>query len=220
MLISKFLPMVGAAALLAAGLLASAPAQAVVFPLDVQFCTGGCTVPAGTVTVLQAGTSVTIDAVLNDSNMFVRTGALSEFFDFNGAGVSVGDITINTPTGAGIPTFTFNTPSVPNANVGTFDFSLTCTLGTTNCQNGAAGSIGQHIMLTIANATVADVTGKNAAGFVFAGDILSGNGNTGVIGAVPAPAIGHGLLVLLAVGGVLFGGKLLENLKKRNLQAA
>jgi hypothetical protein len=32
---------------------------------------------------------------------------------------------------------------------------------------------------------------------------------------VPAPLIGHGLLVLLAVGGVLFGGKLFESLKMR-----
>jgi hypothetical protein len=32
---------------------------------------------------------------------------------------------------------------------------------------------------------------------------------------VPSPLIGHGLLVLLAVGGVLFGGKLLENSKKQ-----
>jgi hypothetical protein len=31
----------------------------------------------------------------------------------------------------------------------------------------------------------------------------------------PAPLIGHGLFVLLAVGGVLFGGKFLESLKKR-----
>jgi hypothetical protein len=37
---------------------------------------------------------------------------------------------------------------------------------------------------------------------------------------VPAPLIGHGLLVLLAVGGVLFGGKFLEGLKKRHLHAA
>jgi hypothetical protein len=37
---------------------------------------------------------------------------------------------------------------------------------------------------------------------------------------VPAPLIGHGLFVLLAVGGVLSGGKLLENLKKRHLHAA
>jgi hypothetical protein len=37
---------------------------------------------------------------------------------------------------------------------------------------------------------------------------------------VPAPVIGHGLFVLLAVGGVLFGGKLLERLKKHHLHAA
>jgi hypothetical protein len=37
--------------------------------------------------------------------------------------------------------------------------------------------------------------------------------------AVPSPVIGHGLLVLLAVGGVLFGGKLLESFKKHRLQA-
>jgi hypothetical protein len=32
--------------------------------------------------------------------------------------------------------------------------------------------------------------------------------------------IGHGLLALLAIGGVLFGDRLVENLKKRHLQAA
>jgi hypothetical protein len=37
---------------------------------------------------------------------------------------------------------------------------------------------------------------------------------------VPAPLIGHGLLVLLAVGGVLFGGKLSESLKTRHSHAA
>jgi hypothetical protein len=38
--------------------------------------------------------------------------------------------------------------------------------------------------------------------------------------SVPSPLIGHGLLALLAVGGVLFGGKLVEILKKHRLQAA
>jgi hypothetical protein len=37
---------------------------------------------------------------------------------------------------------------------------------------------------------------------------------------IPAPLIGHGLLVLLAVGGVLFGGKLVEKVKARDLRAA
>jgi hypothetical protein len=45
--------------------------------------------------------------------------------------------------------------------------------------------------------------------------------NSLVVGElVPAPAIGHGLLVLLAVGGVLFGGKLVESLKRGHLRAA
>jgi hypothetical protein len=38
--------------------------------------------------------------------------------------------------------------------------------------------------------------------------------------AVPAPLIGHGLLALLAIGGVFFGGNLVENFKKRSSQAA
>jgi hypothetical protein len=38
--------------------------------------------------------------------------------------------------------------------------------------------------------------------------------------AVPAPLIGHGLLVLLAVSGVLFGRRCLEKIKARNLRAA
>jgi hypothetical protein len=33
--------------------------------------------------------------------------------------------------------------------------------------------------------------------------------------AVPAPLIGHGLVVMLAVGGVLFGGRLIERSKAR-----
>src|SRR5215471_16600793 len=35
---------------------------------------------------------------------------------------------------------------------------------------------------------------------------------------VPAPIIGHGLLALLAIGGVLFSGKLWESLKRQRLQ--
>jgi hypothetical protein len=51
---------------------------------------------------------------------------------------------------------------------------------------------------------------------------LSDNGdstvwtNDGGVNAVPAPSIGHGLAILLAVGGVLFGAKLLENLNRRH----
>jgi hypothetical protein len=37
---------------------------------------------------------------------------------------------------------------------------------------------------------------------------------------IPAPLIGHGFLTVLAIGGVLFGGKLLESLKKQRLHTA
>jgi hypothetical protein len=40
-----------------------------------------------------------------------------------------------------------------------------------------------------------------------------------IIGAVPAPLIGRGLPVLLAVGGALFGAKLLERRKTRRLES-
>lgn len=38
--------------------------------------------------------------------------------------------------------------------------------------------------------------------------------------SVPAPSIGHGLLVLLAVGGMLFGGEALQSRKKGQVVAA
>jgi hypothetical protein len=47
-------------------------------------------------------------------------------------------------------------------------------------------------------------------------NVASGAG----LAPVPAPLIGHGLFVLLAVGGVVFGGKLLEDRKKHRFRAA
>lgn len=52
------------------------------------------------------------------------------------------------------------------------------------------------------------------------GCIAGTSTNTRPTCAVRAPPIGHGLPVLLAVGGILFGAKLLESLKRRHLHAA
>jgi len=51
---------------------------------------------------------------------------------------------------------------------------------------------------------------------LFAADVLSANGATGVIdfGVVPAPVIGHGLPILLAFGGLLVGARLWDRSKK------
>jgi len=48
----------------------------------------------------------------------------------------------------------------------------------------------------------------------------TGNNSLVVGELVPAPVIGHGLFVLLAVGGVLFGGRLFESMKKGHLREA
>jgi hypothetical protein len=66
----------------------------------------------------------------------------------------------------------------------------------------------------LADVTVTQTVATNLRIDVFGdqnGLIIGNAANSGAVGivGVPAPLIGHGLLVLLAVGGVLFGGKLL-----------
>jgi hypothetical protein len=58
-------------------------------------------------------------------------------------------------------------------------------------------------------------------GRVFGGDSVdSGVTNSTIVAPVPAPSIGRGLPVLLAVGGILFGAELLKRGKKRSSVAA
>src|SRR5436190_5018083 len=98
MLKSKFLPIVaGAAALLVTGLLVAAPAQALVFDLTSDHCTGGCgTPPFGTVTLTQNGTTVDVNVTLAAGYFFVKTGSADLMnFKFNAIGIVLGDITVD-----------------------------------------------------------------------------------------------------------------------------
>jgi hypothetical protein len=62
------------------------------------------------------------------------------------------------------------------------------------------------------------VVETNATDFAPSSVNLQNNGNARLAGFEPAPspAIGHGLSVLLAVGGLLFGAKLFERSKRRH----
>src|SRR5713226_1628108 len=84
---SKSLPILaGAGALLAAGFLTAAPAQALQFTFTSCHVDPDCGTATsfGTVTVLQSGTSVTFDVVLSDANRFVETGSADQqLFKFN-----------------------------------------------------------------------------------------------------------------------------------------
>jgi hypothetical protein len=86
--------------------------------------------------------------------------------------------------------------------------------------NGSGNAVAQGDFL--------DVNGPITPSAVnFEGRLLGGDtsnlqfvSGTNLTAPVPAPLIGHGLLVLLAVGSVLSGSKLLESLKKQHSHAA
>jgi hypothetical protein len=221
---SKTLPVLaGTAALLAAAaVLTLEPTDA-----GAAAITGGiCNVSpnCGTVTLTQVGPvangEVEVKVTLADSIVFAATGAgggQALLFDISG-GPTITDFT--QLSGAPTVTLASTTPGTIHADgSGDWQYGVGCT----TC-NGTSPP-------TVANPLDFDIsaTGLTPASFVtngtnlFAVDIGIPNGaggfTTGVATVVPAPLVGHGLLVLLAVGGVLFGGKLLENLKKRHLQA-
>jgi prophage regulatory protein len=130
-----------------------------------------------------------------------------QLFKFNGIGVSLGDISV-TQTFAGqnlqANTGAFNGPTGP-LDTGPVSFGVSCT----TCGNGAL-PITSNLVFSVANATIADVTGANSLGNIFVADVFSGQtGNTGPVAvgpsvSVPGPIAGAGLPGLVfACGGLL-----------------
>jgi PEP-CTERM motif-containing protein len=161
-------------------------AQAVVIPI-----------PEGTVTLNQVGTNVTFNVLLTGGNRFVETAAGGgELFLFNDAiaGSTITTISAapNTPAN-GISGFTNLTP-VPTATAGSFTASVECTFAT-DC-NGAGTPDMTSLSFTVTNATIAQLSTANAAGFAFFADTLAPV-------AAPEPAtlavLGVGLLGLVVV---------------------
>jgi hypothetical protein len=152
---------------------------------------------------------------------------------------------INAATGAATPIGSGGIPvagfSALSTNASTLYYADGNNLYTLNTTIGAAtliGSLGDSIQLTallLENGTLYGTPDGNplsvatvgpASGATTIGPDITGAGTGLITGlapyplAVPAPAIGHGLPVVLAVGGVLFGAKLLERSRKRRLFGA
>jgi hypothetical protein len=166
------------AALLMVGLAVAVPANADIFLLTSDHCTGGCgTAPFGSVTLLQNGTTVDVTVHLNTGYSFVMTGAADfQDFKFNGVGVALGDITINPH----LPqTLQANAGALNGDGTGNFGFGISCT----NCANGGAGAFTGDIVFHVASATLADLEQPNNLGNVFVADVLAPNGNTGPVDA-------------------------------------
>jgi hypothetical protein len=229
----KSVPILGAAAFGIAALLAVTPAEADTFQLTSCHISTGCPAAGtsfGTVTLTQVGTSVNFSVSLANASRFVETGAgAGELFLFNDsiAGSTITTIASapNTPAG-GLSGFTNLSPQMADGT-GSWTASVECTTAS-DCNGGSAPTM-NSLTFTVTNATLAQLetptalTGTN----IFVADILCGPTVTGCAGqtgpvdvSVPAPLIGHGLLVLLAIGGVLFGSRLVETLKNRRLHAA
>jgi hypothetical protein len=175
----------------------SVPAtQASIYYFTVDHITGGYGTagPYGEVELTQDGSDVDVTVTLYDGSKFIRTGAGGkENFVFNATGITLADI-----SGAGL---TAAADSIHADGAGYFQYGISFTGQGIGGSNAIAGPIS----FTVADATISDLVIANAAGKIFAADVISGISpyNTGVVSAVPIPAaaylLGSGLLGLVGI---------------------
>src|SRR5438477_11458911 len=148
-------PRLGAvAALLVIGLLlAASSAQAIVFNLTSDHCTGGCgTPPFGTVTVTQNGTTVDITVDLATGYSFAKTGSADfQAFKFNGTGITLADITVDQTVPGKL--LIADTGAFNGDGTGNFSFGIACP----TCGPGGSDAFSDDIVFHVAYATIGDL---------------------------------------------------------------
>jgi hypothetical protein len=163
--------------------------------------------PTQTFSTISGGQTITGNGGVNVidvnsiSNGFTLSGGPNDIFVFNVGG-----------------TFgTVNNPMVlSGVSASNILFNFTATSGNVFQTSGGGVEFGTYLATDGGNFQFSnlDLTGQliNTDGHI---QFVSGSSISGVPFGVPAPLIGHGLLVLLAVGGMLFGARLLERGKRR-----
>jgi hypothetical protein len=198
--------------------------------------------PGATAPTLSVPSGVTADAAnkyfgLTVSTTGNLTGAL-ELSNFNGStpsGPGISPATtgiaydamnlVGTPNSQSFTSYTTNPfpggATNPNAGVSSFSLyaiAITETGGFSNVLSGFDLSnveLNSYVFAYGCQTLPSPITNNCSTGM----DNIGATPFTNTGDVVPAPVIGHGLFVLLAVGGVLFGGKLLESLKTRHSHA-
>jgi hypothetical protein len=177
---------------------ASSAANAVVYNLNTDLCTGGCASgppPFATVTVIQNGTDLNFTVQLLDSLVFQASTAFDAFaFSFSDKVATVSNIVDNGPG-----TFTSSPVATMQDGFGTFKQGIT---------NSATG--GTTLSFTVANEVIANLIISTSPPpnnlSLFAADVAGGGGtgNTGNIGGgvvagVPEPST-WGMMLLGFIG--------------------
>ena len=175
-------------------------ASADVYVQTSDHCTGGCTINANnTITVTQSNGVTTFDVSLASGWSFVDTGANGSGGALNfGFGSALTNLTVTNTTSpttngwtttngeffvqggaTGSTTATVNTALIqaPAANGNKFKFTNGIAIG---C-NSTGSSTACSTPLSFTINTVASLVGDSTAGSTFWADVISSNGNTGLI---------------------------------------
>jgi hypothetical protein len=181
------------AAALALG--ASSAANAIVYTLDIDHCTGGCTnapAPYATVTALQAGSDVTFSVQLLDSLVFNKSTAFDAFaFSFSDKVATIVNIADN---GAGV--FTSSPVATAQDGFGTFKQGITnTTTGSTLLTFTAQSELLANLIIS----TIPPGDTRVLFAADVSGPIGTGNIGGGVVAGVPEPAT-WGMMLLGFVG--------------------
>jgi hypothetical protein len=180
-------------------------AEAAVYVVTSDHCTGGCTPDASTITATNSGSNLNILVTLAPGDVFMTgptgNGKNTFGFDLDLSSISITSSLTNPPwttNNTANVNGSFTAGSFPMDGAGAYDYVMDIA--------GHGPSSISSLSFTITGASIADITGSSP----FAADIRSAlTGNTGVVdfslaGGAPEPATWA--MMLLGFAGLGFAG--------------